>query len=142
MPYSTIARIAIPEIGGVLGSVFGNDRSSKRDARKQYRNALIGAGVRSSLVDPWHSDEHEAGKTLLQIAQRPQGVQFLNQNMPSRITRNSVSVLHGRYQSWFDAKNTSPGTPNSPGANGPSSAIGKLFPVLAGLGGLIYWGTK
>lgn len=140
----TIGSKLLPELGGLFGSVFGNSRDDKRRSRQQYRDALISAGVRPSLVDPWHSDEHQAGQTLIQVAQLDRGVQFLNQNMPSRISRSSVRNLPQLYSQWINSQVSNNGgnsSGNSSTAAGSNFNIKSILPVL-GVGGFLAWVMK
>lgn len=143
MPAGTaisIGREIIPELGGFIGGLFGGSRDEKREARQQYRDALKSLGVRHSLVQEWHSDEFEAGATLLQIAQQPKGVEFLNKNLNFRITRNSVSNLPSRYQSWY-GRNHQTGSVAGGGSSSSGFNVNSIAPLL-GIGGLIFWFLK
>ena len=134
--YNIGTQLGLPSIGGIIGGIFGNSRSEKRSARKQYMDALISMGVRPSLVQNWHSDEHSAGAQLLQIAQQTKGVRFLNSYMPSKITRSAVSSMPSQYQQWIATQNLS--NTSVPPKNESSSP----FMPLLGLGGLVYWLLK
>lgn len=81
-------------------SLFGNNRGSKRERRDQLREALIGAGMKSSVLSQVHSDHVSDLENIVNwVSQEGQpAIDFLNRTKPAGTGADWDDIIIQKYE--------------------------------------------